>query len=38
MVPIRHDGEVYGVGYEIHLTDREATRLAGLVTPIPQQG
>lgn len=35
-VPIRHDGDFYGVGYEIDLTDREADRLAGLVTPIPE--
>jgi hypothetical protein len=36
IVPIRHDGEVYGVGQEIRLTDREANRLAGLLTPITQ--
>ena len=36
MVPIRHDGDVYGVGYEIQLTDREAERLAGLLVPIPE--
>lgn len=33
-VPIRHNGELYGVGYEIRLTDREAGRLSGLLTPI----
>lgn len=30
-VPIRHNGRVYGIGYDIELTDTEAQRLAGLV-------
>lgn len=37
VVPIRHNGRVYGVGFDIRLTDVEATRLSGLVTPIPQE-
>lgn len=33
-VPVRHNGRVYGVGYAIELTDAEAERLSGLLTPI----
>lgn len=35
-VPVRHDGRVYDVGHEIELTDAQAARLAGLLTPIPE--
>ncbi|WCM88525.1 hypothetical protein [Acidovorax sp. NCPPB 3576] len=35
-VPIRHNGRVYGVGYDIELWGAEAQRLAGLVIPIPE--
>ena len=37
-VPINHDGRLYGVGYEIQLTESEAYRLSGLVIPFPEQG
>lgn len=35
-VPIRHNGQSYGVGREIWLTDREADRLCGLLSPISE--
>lgn len=35
-VPIRHNGEVYGVGFEIELTTTEADRLDGMVVPLPE--
>ena len=35
-VPIRHNGNGYGVGREIWLTDREADRLCGLLSPITE--
>lgn len=33
-VPIRHDGVLYHVGYEIELTEKEAERLRGFVVPM----
>lgn len=34
-VPIRHDGEYFGLGARIELTDSDALRLGGLVTIAP---
>ena len=35
-VPILHDGQLYGVGYSIELTNAQAASLDGLLTPIPE--
>lgn len=35
-VPIRHNGEFYGVGFDIELTTTEAERLDGMVVPLPE--
>lgn len=32
-VPVRHNGEMYGVGADIELTDADAERLGSLVAP-----
>ena len=35
-VPIRHNGEFYGVGFDIELTTTEAERLDCMVVPLPE--
>ncbi len=34
LCPVLHDGRLYGVGFEIVLTDEQAQRLGAKVTPL----